>query len=166
MRNANKAARWAKNAPTNVVVPSCHNACRMMSQLDMMIHQKQWQGHHRSCKLSAFWQQERLEPSIYHAAPAYEPPQPTQQQMRQLTEDEIAQGCKLDPFIGMRVKRLWPEVCLSFPCMSSQAWLHCAQAFYYANLCKPVRQAQIRACEQRNVAHCHVLVACFLLLHR
>ncbi|DBB17059.1 hypothetical protein WJX82_011497 [Trebouxia sp. C0006] len=52
---------------------------------------------------------ERLEPSISHAAPAYEPPQPTHQQMRQLTEDEIAQGCKLDPYIGMRVKRLWPE---------------------------------------------------------
>lgn len=52
---------------------------------------------------------ERPEPSIPHAAPAYEPPQPTQQQMRQLTEDEIAQGCKLDPYIGMRVKRLWPE---------------------------------------------------------
>ncbi len=45
--------------------------------------------------------------------------------MRQLTEDEIAQGCKLDPYIGMRVKRLWPEVCLSFACMSRQAWLHC-----------------------------------------
>lgn len=44
--------------------------------------------------------------------------------MRQLTEDEIAQGCKLDPYIGMRVKRLWPEVCLSFACMPRQAKLH------------------------------------------
>ncbi len=95
-----------------------------MSQMDMTVHKKQWQQHRRSCKLSAFWQQERLEPSTSHAAPAYEPPQPTQQQMRQLTEDEIAQGCKLDPYIGMRVKRLWPEVCLSFACMPRQAKLH------------------------------------------
>ncbi len=93
--------------------------------MDTTIHHKQWQEHRRSCKLSAFWQQERLEPSISHAAPAYEPPQPTQQQMRQLTEDEIAQGCRLDPYIGMRVKRLWPEVCLSFACMPRQACLHC-----------------------------------------
>lgn len=53
---------------------------------------------------------ERLESGNSYAAPAYEPPRSKQpQQIRQLTEDEIAQGCKLDPFIGMRVRRLWPE---------------------------------------------------------
>lgn len=57
--------------------------------------------------------QDRQEPSTSYAAPAYEPALPVHQQMRQLTEDEIAQGCKLDPCIGMRVKRLWPEVCLT-----------------------------------------------------
>lgn len=31
-------------------------------------------------------------------------------QTRQLTADEVAQGCKLDPCIGMRVKRFWPDV--------------------------------------------------------
>lgn len=136
-------------------------------RLHALIYQKQ--EHRRSCKLSAFWQQERPEPSIPHAAPAYEPPQPTQQQMRQLTEDEIAQGCKLDPYIGMRVKRLWPEVFLSLACMPRQPWLHCIalrSSLCYAVLCKPVRQARCRTCEQHNVAHCYrVLGTCFLLLH-
>lgn len=44
------------------------------------------------------------------AALTYKQPQSAQPQIRQLTEDEIAQGCKLDPCIGMRVQRLWPEV--------------------------------------------------------
>ncbi|KAL3134030.1 hypothetical protein ABBQ32_008464 [Trebouxia sp. C0010 RCD-2024] len=43
------------------------------------------------------------------AALTYKQPQSAQPQIRQLTEDEIAQGCKLDPCIGMRVQRLWPE---------------------------------------------------------
>lgn len=50
--------------------------------------------------------QERMEA----AALTYKQPQSAQPQIRQLTEDEIAQGCKLDPCIGMRVQRLWPEV--------------------------------------------------------
>lgn len=40
----------------------------------------------------------------------YEHSHSAQPQIRQLTEDEIAQGCKLDPCIGMRVSRYWPEV--------------------------------------------------------
>ena len=55
--------------------------------------------------------QERMESGNAYAAPSDEQPQTAhQQQMRQLTEDEIAQGCKLDPFLGRRVSRLWPEV--------------------------------------------------------
>lgn len=52
--------------------------------------------------------QERMESAS--AAPTYKQSQSAQPQIRQLTEDEIAQGCKLDPCIGMLVQRLWPEV--------------------------------------------------------
>ena len=66
--------------------------------------------------------QERMEAA---AALPYKQPQSTQPQIRQLTEDEIAQGCKLDPCIGMRVQRLWPEVSAHFGVMCQHAFAVC-----------------------------------------
>lgn len=56
---------------------------------------------HAGCKQCVLaWLQER-EAGMGHAEAASQ---------QTLTADEIAQGCKLDSFIGMRVKRWWPEV--------------------------------------------------------
>ena len=71
--------------------------------------------------------QERMDSTVH----TNEQHQSAQPQIRQLTEDEIAQGCKLDPCIGMRVSRYWPEVSshlldsgLTLPCHYPLYLLH------------------------------------------
>ena len=85
-----------------------------------------------------------MDSSNAFAAPVYEPPESARQpQTRQLTDDEIAQGCKLDPFLGMRVKRLWPEV-THYVC---HPIFHICIAQDELCLClKPCRTAAIHSC--------------------
>ena len=105
--------------------------------------------------------QERME----FAGHAHKQQQSAQPQIRQLTEDEIAQGCKLDPCIGMRVERLWPEVSTELTHMPT--WLPLLAATMVPVACVqwqslPGLMVLLLACWTDNLGNTEARLCCFV----